>query len=213
MKTVTQQKKEINSDKLITDLSQLTIDTFIQCLFRKNYNVLILSGTPYIEEIKNQWNVLYEQYVQSVGNPIYEQIRDNLSQLVKLQSDLLIIRTALVGFSLGYNNELAGNLTKIGINLTFDISNMTEFSRNITILISKAKSKEVKIAMIQNQVEKLEKDSNHTQATEADFRDGITTISRYMGFIINPNIVDMNQYASYQRSYSLYYQRQKQTQK
>ncbi len=214
------QAKQIEKDKasstMITSCMDLTIRNFMQCVFQKNYRVLLLSGDASDEQLHDAWNVLYEEYAGLTGNDTYARMIGIMQEIIRLNGKYMTVKACLAVLAIRYDDETAANLKKIGYNTKLTdkmfhdwiTGRSNEYHRGLMILQSNAKNIELQIKTKYDELQKIEHENKPTkkEVKEADFLQNMSVISKHMGFRIDINTCSIAEYATYQRQYHKYYE-------
>ena len=92
--------------KIILSCSEITIQQFINCMFRSEYECLVVSGEFTKPEIHAAWSTIFEEYATLTENMDYKEVNFILQEMLKLQKKQLIVKCALVALSANMGETL-----------------------------------------------------------------------------------------------------------
>jgi hypothetical protein len=187
----------------------VTIREFMRCLFKSEYEILTISGTPPMKVLCDAWDNLYEDYAKAIGNQQYQRLMRAMREYIRLTGKLMSAEAGLTILQMRRDEEAIDGIHALGYNLEFSAKDRKAYDRDMHVLMSHCKTIRAKISVQADEIEKIKNENaNEKQATEQDFISGIAVISKHMGFRIDITTCSMGEYAEYQRQYNDYVTRE-----
>ena len=78
-----------------TSLMDVTIREFMRCLFKSEYEILTISGTPPRKALCDTWDNLYEDYAKAIGNQQYQRLMRAMREYIRLTGKLMSAEAGL----------------------------------------------------------------------------------------------------------------------
>ena len=177
--------------------SNTTIYEFLECKFRSNYDILAEkdSEKPVSKEV---FELIYEQFISLSGSKEYSNLLNELNELIRLNNLVLSTRAALAVLTYKFDKEQIEILKKNGFNAQYDVSDVDSYIKDLNAAWSLLKGVEIKIQIQIKRIEELQKkNKNAPEQTESDFMEGLTNVSKFMGFRIGIKETTLAEYAGY----------------
>ncbi len=166
--------------KLITDCSKLTLDKFLDCLFDKDYSVLIVQGEPSQEELLFAWQRIFAQYNAMVATEENNRHIEKTKEANILVGKISLVAGIIHHLQIIYEKELVDILQELGLkpNIKEDDSFDVRISKLATVE-SRAKKWVTKLDILTKELEKEQTNEEGIIATRDTFSQGLERYNRY----------------------------------
>ncbi|MFA5768606.1 MAG: hypothetical protein WC871_03605 [Bacteroidales bacterium] len=182
--------------RVITSCTELTLDKFIRCLYRDELNVLAISGKPTREDLHAAWMELFTEYLSLVDVPSRRYTERLMADSVSLYTRVTVARWCIRVLYEGYDAQCSAKLAECGIPVIIppdetDINYYTALDRAEAKVKPLVVEYNLKYKAYRDHVTGLE--NKHT--TERDFNRSLASLSKFMGFQISTLTTTVYEYA------------------
>ena len=184
--------------KTYKDCFDLPLSKFIDAIVDQNYNALVISGTATDQELTDLWESIYAQYCELSNNSQYSDYQSKLKDYGLMKQRLIVLAGAVQVLSVAYNKEVADALITVGFRHTLDPLKPDNYLKELERLSKQCGAFSGRVKMAENQLNDLTKHIEKKKTTRKDFIDSVAVVSRFVGFRIDPSIITVAEFASYQ---------------
>jgi signal recognition particle subunit SEC65 len=171
---------------------RLPLSVFLDCLFDREYEGLIISGQPTQDELINRWQNLYQEYCEITN-------QGNLSDHMKLMQDcnvclckIQVVEAINKVFRWYYSPELVEILEQLGLKPGIKPDDdFPTIARKMEMVATRAKKLIVEYQTKKQQLDKLEAINKAGESTRAVYEDGLTALSRNYGYPVKASDISV----------------------
>lgn len=172
---------------LYTTCNRLTVDLLIRCLCYKEYEALILTGNPTPEDLQQQWEKIYAEFSELMGDENYSIIKDYVKEINILDAKIKFAKFTLPLLYDYYCPEILKMLQGIGIKEKLNPDDEIAYYAGIDRIITKIKKMEVDLEELHIDFARTQDDNDEKQGTNEDFFDTtLNVLSKTQGYHIKP---------------------------
>lgn len=171
-------------------ISDLPLRLFIICLVDNDLSVLIISGTPDDDKLKEAWANIYDEFVNSMGDSENKMYLQLLKEITRLDNKLKIVELIVKVLSTPYRDESANDLidllNKI-CNTKFKFNDPSELQRCINRSRSFKIQLDLKLSQFKEMQKKMEAGGSH-KPTKEYFLSLLITLSDHVKYEVTDKI-------------------------
>ena len=185
--------------EILTDLSIIMMDKFIECLIYHKYHCLIVRGKPSEKELTEAWEGIWDEYCILSNQNNYKTVVMHLQSIALFERKILLIEMCLIILSRQYNETVIEILRKkLGFNYKFDINNPEEYIRDLQTVQRRKKNIEFSLSLEQTNYKNLVNKNKNNDITKKDFDTIFVSLNKHMkyGFKITPMNTSVSEYCA-----------------
>lgn len=180
---------------IISRCKDLTLDKFIDCLV--NNNLACLSDEPQTDDaLAVAWDFIWNEYLTLIDLPNHKYVTELIRSIALLYLKLNVVEWNVKALQNGYYPECVKALKDVGMAYKFDIEDPLQYSSDLESCLKKAKSWVIEYQQRQREYDEYQKTTKKNPITEAGFMDNIVSLSKIMGFRVDPKSVTVAEYCS-----------------
>lgn len=188
------------AENLYTTCRELTLDRFIDCIIHGKIERLIKHGTATHDELNAAWSQIYNEYLELVNTPGHSYVMGLLNTVGGLYTRITVGEWCIKALSYQRAQSCIDRLKELGISLDFPEDNPGRYAEDLKAAAKFVKKWVVEYQMKQKEYEDYDIKQENRPITEGDFMDGLTELSRYMGYRLNPAEITVYEYAAILRN-------------
>jgi len=173
-------------------------------MYHRKYEVLHVSGMVNESELVATWEAIFQEYCSLLELTQYLNTIKLIKQMALLSSRLSAVNAMIGILSMGYCKEAVEKLHELGYKYPFNQNDVRGYHANIDMVITKSKTIVVKLQIAEAELMRIEEENGGKKTNEIDFINGVTAISKYMGFRIDITTCTVLEYISYNKAYQSY---------
>ena len=188
------------SRKLYQDLS-IPFNKFIEILVNNDYSQLIVSGDFSLNELLNQWEIIYNQFIEAIGNDEVKIRLETVKEITEIENRIKIADSIIRTLKVSYSDELAHLLTEFGYSLNIK-PNENNIDRVIKIFMGFVNAD---ILALNNKIAEMPANENESETpTRQYFEKMIVSIELAFKVSINIDNISTGKYCEYVNNYNVW---------
>lgn len=167
-------------------------------------NVLIDAILGECDELPENWDDIYSEYIGLRENKSSSFILELLKEITYLQVKVYIINKCVEVLAVVYNRDLVNELKLCGCKGKFDWSNKEQYSNDLKSAVSYSKKYISQYSRKENELEQYSKKHGNKSITRKDFNVWAITLGKYMGFRIDFKEIYVAEWCDMMNEYDRY---------
>ena len=181
--------------------SELPLDNFIACVVDKTYKVLIKYGHASPYDLSRLWDNIYSEFSEMSGSPAFKLIMSLSKDIGFLESKLLNITLCMGTMPRLADARMIKILKNYGFNYAFNINDPKQYRLDLDAVFIRSRAIKLALEQKRNEYNSAIKGMGSREVTREDFSVIIASLSKYMGFRIDPRQTTVSEYVSYRKLY------------
>jgi hypothetical protein len=180
-----------SSWRLYQDCGRLDLERFLDVLYDKEFDRLIIEGSPPEQAIKDAWNKIYLQYSEMAGDGSYNEALDKTTKVNLLNGKIFLINGIVQHLKMGFDPELVKMLNFMGYPCDLKLGDDPE--PKLKQVIARAKRLVIEMETAQRDLEKLQ--AIATTGTGRDYYDDwLDALSRHRAYTVKAKDITVTQF-------------------
>ena len=188
--------------EIIRTCDELTLGAFIRINSTNNHTLLIKKGHPTAEMLADAWHDIISEYAQLSNTNEYQAGIRLMMEYSYLKNRYVMLVMAVKVLHFKWDKDCVEILQRAGYNYEFSETNPIARLKDLELVTKKMKTIQVQLDQKTSEIEHMTADQK--KADDNTWTDSIATISKFMGFRIDPNVVTVAEYVGYQRQLQRY---------
>ena len=181
--------------------SKLPLSLFIDVLCNQNYKALTLAGEPSQGQLLEQWDKLYQEYLDLSGSRNYTYISRLENDLGVLRTKLKLIHAACLILQHTYSLTAVNSLLKQGYKYEYSASDYNSRVDDLRKVLTKSKVLEIVIAQKQAEKANFMRGFEGKKPTEQHFISTLIILSKHQGYDIQAETTSVAKYLEIKKQY------------
>lgn len=175
--------------------SELKMNPFITCLITGNADAV--GG----QEV---WDQIYSEYIGLRENKSASYVLDMVKEITYLQTKVFIINKCVEVLAITYSRDLVNELKLAGCRGKFDYSNKEQYSNDLRAATSFSKKYIGQIRRKETELKEYYIRHGGGVVQRKDFDIWAVTLSKFMGFRVDYDVVTVSEYCHMMNQYERY---------
>lgn len=177
--------------KLYQSCDKIDLERFLDVLFDKEFDRLIIEGAPPEAAIKEAWNAIYLQYSELANDGTYNETLDKVMQVNTLNAKIFLVDGIVKHLMLAYDKKLVGILHNMGY--PCDLKEGEDPEAKLKNVVARAKRLVVQMDIAQKDLERLQGIHHETSGRDS-FDDGLDALSKHRGYTVRAKDITVTQF-------------------
>jgi hypothetical protein len=177
--------------KLYQDCSKLELDRFLDVLYDKDFDRLIIEGQPPEQVIKDAWNKIYLQYTELANDGSHNEVLDKVTQVNVLNGRIILINGIVAHLEIGYDEDLVKMLNQLGI--PCDLKADEDPAKKLKAVNARAKRMVVQMEILQKELYNMQETTEKVQGRDY-YDDWLDALSRNRMYAVKAKDITVTQF-------------------
>lgn len=185
-------------------ITELPLSRFIRLSVDGDYQALVISGEPPLNELQKAAELISQQYTDTIGDIDYKLYCQTLKEITLLQLTLEQVNNLVNTLREAYNPVLARALNSLlSTNFTFDITNLAGYDRMLDGCISRSKSLKIQLDIQLKRYEQLQTkfEGDGKKPTREYYKGILMTLSDAAGYNLPEDSMTVWEFAERMRRF------------
>lgn len=170
---------------------RLELDRFLDVLYDKDFERLIIEGKPTEAALKDAWNKIYLEYTELAGEGSYNEVLGKVTKINGLNAKIFLINGIVQHLQIAFDPELIKMLHFMGF--PCDMKQGDDPEVKLKPVIARAKRLVVEMDIAQKDLEKLQ-ETTHGQAGREYFDDWLDALSKHRAYAVKAKDISVAQF-------------------
>lgn len=184
---------------------RVPLDIFLDCLFDKDYERLIIKGTCSEHRLLETWESIYVEYsnmlTEGSGNELYQKV----IQINYLATKLFIVDKAVKHLRISFNLDLLNILNYYGVsNRITDKDTNAERCDKLDMVLKICRKWNTELDVLRKDYDGLQTEHSDKQGGREFFEDSLTGISTYRKYSVLEKDITVRQFVKSLKSMEQY---------
>lgn len=175
--------------------SNVIMNDFIECLLTSDYEKL--GG-------QEAWEELYSEYIGLRENKSSSYVLSIIKEITYLQTKVFIIVKCCEVLAVVYSRELVNEIKQCGCKGRFDWSNKDQYSNDVKAAVSYSKKYITQYQKKEKELADYNTRHGNIAIQRKDFDIWAVTLSKFIGFRVDYNVVYVSEYCHMMNMYERY---------
>lgn len=197
-----QQKIDSRSSKFYQDC-RVPLDRYIDCLFDKEYERLIIKGHPTRQQLLEAWEKICVEYSELDNDGQGNELFQKTVEIQYLSTKVFIVDKAVRHLQIAFNDELLGMLKYYGVASGLNAENWEDQDirfQKLENIISKAKLWLTEMDILRVTFDELVGKQSGSKGGVEHFEDWLTNISTWRKYNVRDNEINVRQFLKAKKS-------------
>jgi hypothetical protein len=187
---------------IIRSCDVLTLSQFLRVNTTGDHTILLVSGKATPEQLADAWHDIITEYAELSNTDQYQAGMKLITEYAHLKNRYVMLVMAVKVLHYKYDKDCVEILQRAGYNYEFSETNPVARLKDLDLVSKKMKTIQVQLEQKTAELDHMNKDQQ--KADQNTWTDSIATISKFMAFRIDPNVVTVSEYVGYQRQLQKY---------
>lgn len=187
---------------IIRSCDVLTLSQFLRVNTTGDHTILLVSGKATPEQLADAWHDIITEYAELSNTDQYQAGMKLITEYAHLKNRYVMLVMAVKVLHYKYDKDCVEILQRAGYNYEFSETNPVARLKDLDLVSKKMKTIQVQLEHKTAELDHMNKDQQ--KADQNTWTDSIATISKFMAFRIDPNVVTVSEYVGYQRQLQKY---------
>lgn len=183
---------------LINSIYKCPLPVFIECAADGNLQGLVISGEASEADIKECWNDIVHQFVDTIGAIGNQRRKQMIKQLVKARTSLFLINESVKILDRYYVKYFADKLNYLlTVRYKWDPVNKEEYDKDLKSCLTRSKQYKMEAALLEMQLDAMDKSEKKEEfsLSRKFFDDALISLSDSAGYALNEENLSAYQFA------------------
>lgn len=187
-------KIDSKSIKLYQDC-RVPLDIFLDCLFDKEYDRLIIKGEPSEENLITAWESIYLEFSELTTNGSGNELFQKTVEINYLSTKLYVVRKILQHLYIAYSEVNVKILYHYGVAGTLNsLDSYEERCKKLNLISKKIRTWETDMQTLHKEFEQLQGEGTANQGGRDYFEDGLSSLSAFRKYSILEKDITVRQF-------------------
>lgn len=201
-------KKDSTSWKLYQDC-RVPLNIFLDCLFDKEYEGLILKGKPPEHEILEAWFKIHNEYSELICNDSGNELYQKTIEINYLSGKIFVVDKIVKHLQVSYNTDLVEILKYYGVACGINENENAEARyKKLEMVVARVRRWITDVDVLKKQYYELLGDQTEKKGGYEFFEDSLTNISIFRKTNVTAKDISVRQFAKALKSMEREYMRQ-----
>lgn len=181
--------------KIFSTCSKITLDRFLDCLFDKDLQQLVIEGNPPTEVLEDAWQHIYLEYLELSQSKSYNESFEKSKEINKLRAQLAMVDNICLYLQIQYDSSMVEMLDKLGLKsgITGNETAPQLFVK-LKLVITKAKKWLVQIEKKRSELETLQENTKEVIDGRGAFDDTLGALTMFMKVYVKASDYTVSRY-------------------
>lgn len=172
------------------------LDRFIRILVDQDFSLLVISGKPTPQELKETWRQISLEYVTILDIPEVNQVMEVQAAILVLESKLLLTEKIISTLYIIHDDRLTAMLRGLDFDFPFDPMDRATYYKNLEDVDQRAGAWRLELEQKEAELKELQiTDETGKKFTDDYFDDILMILSKSQGYHIRMTEITASQFA------------------
>lgn len=170
---------------------RLELDRFLDVLYDKDFDRLIIEGRPTEAALKEAWNKIYLQFTEISGEGSYNEVLDKVTKINTLNAKIYLIDGIVKHLKIGFDPILVKMLNEMGF--PCDLKEDEDPEKKLKMVVARAKRLVIEMDIAQKDLDKLQEVHQGTTGREY-YEDWLDALSKHRTYAVKAKDITVSQF-------------------
>jgi hypothetical protein len=182
---------------LIQRCKNLSLNKFLDAYCNNDLSVLIISGEPTADELKDAWDGILFEYSSLIKNGDADYLLKLSKNISVLGFEIFYTEAAADLLKVHYDKDVVDYLiTELGYFGDFNPEQTESYQKDINVMLSLVKGKKQDLEELKAEYERLNNVAEGKKQSEEEFELVIASLGKYAGYRLDKDAVMVSEFAS-----------------
>ena len=184
----------------------MELDRFLDVLYEKDYNRLIIEGDVPDGVLKEAWSAIYLEYCELMQDGTYNELFDKTKRIQDLNARISLLDNIVQCLQLKYSVRMVKIVNEMGIG--FSLTAEEDAVPKLKIVQGRMKRMIIDMETLKKEVEQLQQVKREAAGLEV-FEDWLSIMSKSYGYAVRAKDISVIQFVRNQKRLTEQYEKQK----
>lgn len=170
------------------------LDKFIECLEDRNFNLLIISGSPPKEVLEETWQGLYMEFNDLMQDENHSIITDLVDRINITNAKIKWGGAVIQYLQHEYRDDIMQMLSKFGINIKLDPNNEAQYFKGLKLIVTRVKEWMLDVEEARVELSRVQEQQVSSGTNYDFFFDSLIELSKFNGYAIKAHEITVSQF-------------------